>query len=161
MTTHTADCADCDFRINKVPARDHEEGATRPLYLYKGSYPATITSDRGVTWHPDNLEGSKEQLAAWGTESVITGRIPEVKACMIYKWCMRCDYTYWMYNLLYEWYVWILRMSTFKVFVLPAYSYDVHQMQLWKINRPRKVSFFLCPFPNENLKKSMFPHEIA
>ncbi len=36
MTTHTADCADCDFRLNKVPARDHPEGSMRALYEYTG-----------------------------------------------------------------------------------------------------------------------------
>jgi dipeptidase len=50
----------------------------RPLYLYKGDYPGTITSRRGHTWHPDNLEGTPEQLAAWGKESAITGYIPQV-----------------------------------------------------------------------------------
>lgn len=78
MNTHTADCANCDFRINKVPAMDHAEGAMRPLYLYKGDYPGTVTSRRGHTWHPDNLEGTPEQLAAWGKESVITGYVPQV-----------------------------------------------------------------------------------
>eukprot|EP01035_Chromulina_nebulosa_P019906 gene19906-25861_t len=78
MNTHTADCSDCDFRVNKVPARDWPEGTMRPLYLYKGNYPYLITSLRGKTWHPDNLEGTKEQLKEWGEESVITGYIPQV-----------------------------------------------------------------------------------
>ena len=74
----TKDCADCDFRINKVPAADWPEDALRPLYEYKGAYPATITSIRGKTWHPDNVEGTKDQISAWGKESPITGYIPEV-----------------------------------------------------------------------------------
>eukprot|EP01038_Epipyxis_sp_PR26KG_P012679 gene12679-17000_t len=78
MNTHTADCSDCDFRINKVPAATWQIGSTRKLYLYKGNYPATIASDRGQTWHPSNLEGTKEQLQAWGKESIITGEIPQV-----------------------------------------------------------------------------------
>lgn len=78
MTTHTADCSDCDFRINKTPAADHKEGSVRKLYVYKGNYPSTIASDRGSTWHPDNLEGTAEQLALWGKESVSTGSIPQV-----------------------------------------------------------------------------------
>ena len=57
---------------------DWEEGAMRPLYLYKGNYPSTNTSLRGVTWHPDNLEGTDEQIAAWGVESPTTGYIPQV-----------------------------------------------------------------------------------
>ena len=36
MTTHTADCSDCDFRINKTPSQDHKEGSVRKLYVYKG-----------------------------------------------------------------------------------------------------------------------------
>jgi hypothetical protein len=78
MATHTADCAECDFRINKVPARDWPEGTMRPLYEYRSNYPGTLTPNRGSTWHPDNLEGTKEQLEAWGKESVITGYIPQV-----------------------------------------------------------------------------------
>lgn len=78
MNTHTADCANCDFRINKVPPMDWPEGAMRPLYLYKGDYPSTVSTRRGATWHPDNLEGTPEQLKAWGRESVITGYIPQV-----------------------------------------------------------------------------------
>lgn len=106
MTTHTADCSDCDFRVSKVtfshcqtissstlitlrppnilvnseqtPAMDWEPHAMRPLYLYKGNYPATITTTRGTTWHPNNLEGTPEQLEAWGQESLITGHIPQV-----------------------------------------------------------------------------------
>lgn len=56
---------------------DWEAGTMRPLYLYKGNYPSTITTLRGVTWHPNNLEGTEEQLASWGTESQITGYIPQ------------------------------------------------------------------------------------
>ena len=78
MTTHTADCSDCDFRINKVPARDWPAGTMRPLYEYKGNYPGTVSKHRGDTWHPRNLEGTPAQLKAWGTESKITGYIPEV-----------------------------------------------------------------------------------
>lgn len=37
MTTHTADCAECDFRIAKVPAQDWEPGSMRPIYLFASS----------------------------------------------------------------------------------------------------------------------------
>ena len=56
MVTHTADCSDCDFRLAKVPAKDWPAGSTRPIYLYKGEYPSTI-SDRSSTWSYKNLEG--------------------------------------------------------------------------------------------------------
>ena len=78
MTTHTADCSDCDFRLNKVPAKDWPAGSMRPLYIYKGEYPQTVTSTRGQTWDPNNLEGSANQIEAWGKESQITGYIPQV-----------------------------------------------------------------------------------
>ena len=78
MTTHTSDCSSCDFRINKVPAQDWPAGSQRPLYVYRGEYPATISKVRGSTWDPSNLEGTPEQLALWGEESQITGYIPQV-----------------------------------------------------------------------------------
>ena len=78
MTTHTADCANCDFRMNKVPRRKHASGSKRKLYMYKNDYPAKICNDRGETWKVSNLEGSDEQKEAWGTESEDTGSIPEV-----------------------------------------------------------------------------------
>jgi hypothetical protein len=56
MVTHTADCSDCDFRLAKVPAKDWPVGSQRPLYLYKGEYPSTI-SERSSTWSYKNLEG--------------------------------------------------------------------------------------------------------
>ena len=78
MLTHTADCSSCDFRVNKVPAGEWVPGEARPLYEYRGEYPATVTATRGETWHPANLEGSPAQLAAWGEESVRTGTVPQV-----------------------------------------------------------------------------------
>lgn len=62
----------------QVPARDWPEGTMRPLYVYHGAYPSVVSENRGVTWHPDNLEGTPEQIAAWGKESTITGYIPQV-----------------------------------------------------------------------------------
>lgn len=78
MTTHTSDCSNCDFRLSKIPARDWPEGSLRPLYLLKYSYPATVSYIRGDAWLPQDLEGTPEQLKAWGNESVITGYIPQV-----------------------------------------------------------------------------------
>ena len=86
MTTHTADCAECDFRINKVPAADWPEGSKRVLYQYRSSYPATVVSDRGKTWHPDNLEGTPDQINEWKEfeTSLITGEIPQVRpSCLL------------------------------------------------------------------------------
>jgi hypothetical protein len=86
-----SDCADCDFRIGKVAAQDWPEDSQRPLYQYKGAYPSTITSSRGKTWHPDNLEGTKEQITEWGLESPITGYIPQVSKVKRKKlWPVHC-----------------------------------------------------------------------
>ena len=80
MVSHTSDCMDCDFRVNKVEAATYDKNTDkRTLYEYRGSYPATLTKDRGKTWHPSNLEGSNEQIEAWGSESIITGSIPQVE----------------------------------------------------------------------------------
>lgn len=79
MTTHTADCADCDFRLSRTPAKHHPPGSMRPLYIYTSSYPSLVTEDRGETWKRKNLEGSPHQLNFWkknGTE--IVGYIPQV-----------------------------------------------------------------------------------
>jgi len=56
FTTHTNDCTECDFRINKVPARDWPEGAKRPVYLYASEYPRYVRNDRGFTWSSANLD---------------------------------------------------------------------------------------------------------
>lgn len=79
MTTHNADCADCDFRVNKVPARDWKKGSMRPLYLYRGAYPSEVGEGRGNTWDPKNLQGSPSQISQWGDHSPITGYIPQVE----------------------------------------------------------------------------------
>jgi dipeptidase len=82
MTSHTADCADCDFRINKRPSMDWPKGSMRPCYAYKGNYPAIVSSVRGgKTWLPENLEGTKEQISVWKKQEkeLITGYIPQVE----------------------------------------------------------------------------------
>ena len=62
----------------QVPAQDWPAGTMRPLYIYRGPYPSVVSPHRGPTWQPENLEGTPEQLAAWGNESLITGYIPQV-----------------------------------------------------------------------------------
>ena len=79
MTTHNNDCVKCDWRINKVPAMDWEEGSERTIVLYKDvGYPGFVDSNRGKTWHPDNLEGTPEQIEAWKANTGSTGSIPQV-----------------------------------------------------------------------------------
>lgn len=78
MTTHTADCANCDFRMNKVPSKLHAKGSMRKVYEYKSDYPANVCEDRGETWKSSNLEGTREQIEEWSKESIITTLVPQV-----------------------------------------------------------------------------------
>lgn len=78
MTTHTSDCADCDWRLNKVPARDWPPDAQRPLYQIKMSYPRQVREDRGATWHPDNLENLSQRSEWEKMRGEIVGYIPQV-----------------------------------------------------------------------------------
>lgn len=82
MTTQTADCAECDWRVNKVPARDWPEGAMRPIYLITGSYPRQVREDRGLTWTKSNLERNMPQRKEWEKleedRTYIIGYIPQV-----------------------------------------------------------------------------------
>ncbi len=81
MTTHTADCAECDFRLAKVPARDWPKGAQRPVYLFASAYPRRVQVGRSETWEPDNLDDSLPQADAWTRPgfSKVLGHIPQVE----------------------------------------------------------------------------------
>lgn len=76
-TASSTDCLNCDFRLAKVPARDHPPNATRPVFLYQEDYPHLVDRGRAASWHPSNLEGSPKQLRAW-TETEPIGHIPQV-----------------------------------------------------------------------------------
>jgi dipeptidase len=78
MTTHTADCADCDWRANKVPAMDWPADTMRPVYSYKGPYPRQVREDRGDTWKAKHLE-KLPQRDEWAKGSVIVGYLPQVE----------------------------------------------------------------------------------
>jgi hypothetical protein len=79
FNTHNSDCAECDWRVNKVPARDWPEGHLRPIYLLTGTYPRQVRKDRGYTWSPENLE-HLPQRKAWEhmLDKTIIGHIPQV-----------------------------------------------------------------------------------
>lgn len=80
MTTHTADCAECDWRINKVPSQTYHSGALRPIYLITGAYPRQVRDDRGKTWSPDNLENIPVLRPQWERmRGDIIGYIPQVE----------------------------------------------------------------------------------
>jgi dipeptidase len=79
MNTHTADCEDCDWRVNKVPARDWPDGSQRPIYILTGSYPIHVRTDRGFTWSPQNLENIPQLRPQWeNMTGEILGYIPQV-----------------------------------------------------------------------------------
>ena len=80
MTTHTADCAECDFRLARVPAKDWPEGAMRPVYLFASAYPRRVEVGRSPTWAPENLDRTLPQHREWTKEgfSKIVGHIPQV-----------------------------------------------------------------------------------
>lgn len=79
MTTHTGDCAECDWRVNKVPARDWPEGSMRPVWLITATYPRQVREDRGYTWKKENLE-HMPQRPLWEKQEngFILGYIPQV-----------------------------------------------------------------------------------
>jgi dipeptidase len=52
VTTHNADCAECDYRITHVPARTWPAGSKRPVYPVRQAYPRYIQD--GVV-DPNNL----------------------------------------------------------------------------------------------------------
>ncbi|ETV96580.1 hypothetical protein H310_10281 [Aphanomyces invadans] len=74
MTTQTNDCADCDFRLVKVPAKDHVPGSVRPVILVGQPYPRYVGEDRGPTYSKANLDKS---LFNW-TDTKAIGSIPQV-----------------------------------------------------------------------------------
>jgi len=78
LISYNADCAECDWRVNKVPARDWPSGSQRPVYLLSGTYPLHVRDDHGTTWYIDNLEQS-EYTEQWkDMKGTILGYIPQV-----------------------------------------------------------------------------------
>jgi dipeptidase len=83
LVTHTADCKDCDFRVNKVPAAQHDlaKSPNRPIYKYHNLYPRIVAEERGSTWSADNLETAHAAAYAEpdSVASQIVGYLPEVE----------------------------------------------------------------------------------
>mmetsp|Transcript_9317 Transcript_9317/g.14032 ORF Transcript_9317/g.14032 Transcript_9317/m.14032 type:complete len:668 (+) Transcript_9317:81-2084(+) len=79
MCTDTMDCADCDWRMGKVEARDWPEGSMRPIYGESSQYPRYIREDRGTTWSIANLEDDPVLKSEWvDNQTPIIGYIPQV-----------------------------------------------------------------------------------
>ena len=81
ITTHNADCLDCDFRLAITEGKTHVPGSHKEVLAYEAEYPHYITTSRSKVWFPDNLE-NLPQSPAWQTkefmESRVTGTMPEV-----------------------------------------------------------------------------------
>eukprot|EP01038_Epipyxis_sp_PR26KG_P011223 gene11223-15063_t len=78
LNSHNSDCAECDWRINLVPAKDHSKNAMRPIYLITGAYPRQVREDRGKTWSASNLERLPQKEIWSSMKGEILGYIPEV-----------------------------------------------------------------------------------
>ncbi|KAG6968604.1 hypothetical protein JG687_00003672 [Phytophthora cactorum] len=80
MTTHTNDCSSCDFRIAKVPAQTHEDGAQHDVVLAAFDYPRYVGGARGKEYLPENLD---TRFYNW-TATPAIGSIPEVPQTFAY-----------------------------------------------------------------------------
>ena len=84
MTSHTNDCLNCDFRISKVPAADHEEGAQRTISADRAAYPRWLGEGRGDTYLPENTDLSIYPWAPGNGSFRAIGSIPEVEHTYAY-----------------------------------------------------------------------------
>ena len=66
---------DCDFRLAKVPAKDHKKGAMRRITGGRAQYPRYVGDDRGDAYAKDKLVGG---LYDWQDTKTL-GSIPEVE----------------------------------------------------------------------------------
>ncbi|KAL7686745.1 putative peptidase C69, dipeptidase A [Plasmopara halstedii] len=80
MTTHTNDCSSCDFRIAKVPAQEHKDGALHEVVLAASGYPRYVGKARGKVYLPENLDS---RFYNWTTSPSI-GTIPEISHTFAY-----------------------------------------------------------------------------
>ena len=55
MTSHSADCAHCDFRYVHVPAADYEPGSMMAVYPFREPYPRHVGTNRGPTYDDPNF----------------------------------------------------------------------------------------------------------
>ncbi|RHY18211.1 hypothetical protein DYB32_010417, partial [Aphanomyces invadans] len=81
MTTHTADCSSCDFRLAKVPQLKHTPGTMRNVPLLRQDYPRYVGSDRGA---PEYYRSNLERGYYNWTDTPIIGQIPQVDTTYAY-----------------------------------------------------------------------------
>ncbi|CAK4069974.1 unnamed protein product [Aphanomyces euteiches] len=76
MTTHTADCTTCDFRLVKVPQLQHTPGSMRSIPLLSQVYPRYVGRERGAPeYYRENLQ---QGFYNW-SDTPIIGQIPQVE----------------------------------------------------------------------------------
>ncbi|KAF0709778.1 Aste57867_5763 [Aphanomyces stellatus] len=81
MTTHTADCSSCDFRLAKVPPQQHAPGSMRNVPLLRQTYPRYVGKDRGA---PEYFKENLDQGFYDWHETPIIGQIPQVETTFGY-----------------------------------------------------------------------------
>mmetsp|Transcript_8804 Transcript_8804/g.13172 ORF Transcript_8804/g.13172 Transcript_8804/m.13172 type:complete len:726 (+) Transcript_8804:54-2231(+) len=61
VTTHNADCQECDVRVTHVPARDWEAGLNkRPVFRERLAYPRLLETEENNIHGPEYLVGSED-----------------------------------------------------------------------------------------------------
>ncbi|CAK4618132.1 unnamed protein product [Aphanomyces euteiches] len=81
ITTHTADCTNCDFRLAKVPQQQHAPGSMRNIPLLSQVYPRYVGKDRGAPeYYQENLQ---QGFFNWSNTPII-GQIPQVETTFGY-----------------------------------------------------------------------------
>jgi dipeptidase len=82
ISTHNADCLDCDFRL-AITEGGHRDAKSKDVLAYFAEYPHFITEGRSSVWKPESIDKDLPQRAAWQTkefmESRVVGEIPEVE----------------------------------------------------------------------------------
>mmetsp|Transcript_42514 Transcript_42514/g.99099 ORF Transcript_42514/g.99099 Transcript_42514/m.99099 type:complete len:679 (-) Transcript_42514:75-2111(-) len=70
IASHSNDCADCDWRMAYVPAKDHAKGSERVIYdAVWSQYPRIVDPSRSAQYQP----------GAGIASSTVLGRIPQVE----------------------------------------------------------------------------------
>eukprot|EP00614_Pseudopedinella_elastica_P000367 CAMPEP_0172605628 /NCGR_PEP_ID=MMETSP1068-20121228/25869_1 /TAXON_ID=35684 /ORGANISM="Pseudopedinella elastica, Strain CCMP716" /LENGTH=847 /DNA_ID=CAMNT_0013408087 /DNA_START=94 /DNA_END=2637 /DNA_ORIENTATION=- len=82
IASHTDDCLNCDWRLNKVPAKTHPKGAMRRIRAARFAYPRCLEEGRGLACSPSTIEAEAGDLHQWKDGEgwfADIGSIPEVE----------------------------------------------------------------------------------
>jgi len=80
MTTHTDDCADCDFRVALIKGKRFARHSKRPVAPVRFAYPRYLGYDRGDVFTPERLT---DKQFDWKLTQPI-GHIPQVEETYTY-----------------------------------------------------------------------------